>query len=68
MKCIECNDPINARRLKIVPKTLLCKECQEDQDVFKFKMKTVGFNDFPTIARDLESWNLLRKQRQTKDI
>lgn len=68
MKCSKCQDPIDPRRIRLIPATSLCVECQSESDVFKFKMKTVGFDDRPTIARDLKSWSLLKKQKQTKDI
>ena len=68
MYCKKCKDSIDQRRLKLLPKASLCLECQKENDVFKYRMKTVGFDDGPTIAKDLESWNLLKKQKQIKDI
>jgi hypothetical protein len=51
-----------------VPNTTLCTECQKANDVFKYKMKTVGFNDEPTIAKTKKDWDILKKQKKVRDI
>lgn len=66
--CEECDKPIPVKRLELVPNARLCVQCQSENDVFKYKMKTVGFDQSPTIARDKKSWELLKKQKQVKDI
>lgn len=68
MRCIECNIDIPLARLKLVPSTTLCALCKTYEDDFKFRMKTVGFNDEPTIAKTRQSWDLLKKQKAVKDI
>jgi uncharacterized protein (DUF1499 family) len=68
MKCKECDNSIDRRRLALVPTSSLCVECQSVEDVFKFKMKVVGFNDEPTIARSKKHWDVLKKQRKVQDI
>lgn len=66
--CDECGDPIPPKRLELIPNAELCVKCQSKKDVFKYKMKTVGFDDAPTIAKNEEDWKLLEKQTQIKDI
>lgn len=65
--CSECDKDITARfRLTM---STICVECKsEQQDDFKWKMKTVGFNDKPTIAKTAKDWKVLKKQKAVKDI
>ena len=66
--CEDCGEEIPDRRLKLIPSTIRCVICQSLNDIFKYKMKTVGFGDEPTIARDKETWEVLKKQKKVKDI
>lgn len=66
--CDQCGEEIPPKRLELVPNAELCVKCQSKKDVFKYRMKTVGFNDTPTIAKNEEDWKLLEKQTQLKDI
>jgi len=66
--CSQCNQQIPPKRLELIPSTTCCADCKSDEDVFKYKMKTVGFNDTPTIAKNKKEWELLRKQKAVKDI
>lgn len=67
-KCSECGENISLARLRIIPHTTMCVECQKENDVFKFKMKIVGFDDEATIARNKKDWDLLKKQKKVRDI
>jgi len=66
--CTQCSQPILPKRLELVPHTTSCADCKSNEDVFKYKMKTVGFDESPTIAKNKKDWELLRKQRAVKDI
>ena len=47
----------------------LCASCKEDLgDDFKWKMKKVGRDDEATIAKNEKDWDLLKKQKELKDI
>ena len=63
----ECDKDITKRfELTGSPLCAGCKELLGDD--FKWRMKTVGFNEEPTIARTEEDWKVLEKQKQVKDI
>lgn len=66
--CENCDQPIPSKRLELVPSARLCVQCKSNDDDFKWRMKTVGFNEEPTIAKDKKSWDILRKQKQSRDI
>jgi len=66
--CERCNKAIPLKRLELVPNTELCIECQKKNDVFKWKMKQVGRDPEPTIAKTKKDWDKLKKQKVTKDI
>lgn len=66
--CEECGDQIPPKRLRLVPTAKRCVDCQSTEDVFKYKMKTVGYNEEPTIARTEDHWKVLEKQKKVKDI
>jgi hypothetical protein len=68
MNCTNCNEPINPKRLKLVPETKYCTECLSTSDVFKWRMKTVGFFAEPTIAKTSKEWDSLKKQKKVQDI
>ena len=67
--CAECDNPIPTKRLRLIPFVKYCADCQEALgDTFKYKMKTVGFSDEPTMAKTAKDWDVLKKQRRVKDI
>lgn len=67
--CEECEEPIPLGRIELIPNVRFCVECQHlVGDVFQYKMKTVGFNEEPTIAKTKEHWEVLKKQKQVRDI
>ena len=69
VRCNECDDLIPAKRIELVPNAEYCTACQEKVgDTFKYKMKTVGFSDEPTIARTKDQWEILKKQKKVRDI
>lgn len=67
MECSECGDDITQRHK--LTKSIICVNCKQDKkDDFKWKMKTVGFNETATIAKTSKDWEVLRKQKAVKDI
>ena len=66
--CESCDKMIPSKRCELVPDTTLCVDCQAADDVFKWKMKQVGRDPEPTIARTKKDWDKLKKQKVTKDI
>ena len=66
--CEQCGEEIPKKRLEIIPNAEYCVRCQSRKDVFRYKMKTVGFDDSPTIAKNEKDWKLLEKQSRLKDI
>jgi len=47
----------------------VCAPCKEKfGDEFKWKMKKVGRDDAPTIAKNKADWEKLRKQKELRDI
>lgn len=66
--CEECSESISEKRLILLPRTRFCTDCQSNQDVFKYKMKAVGFEDEAKIARNKKDWDLLKKQKRVRDI
>lgn len=67
-RCEECLETISQKRLVLMPFTRFCTQCQSEQDVFKYKMKAVGFDDEAKIAKNKKDWDLLKKQKRVKDI
>ena len=68
VECEKCGDEIPPKRLELIPNTTLCVHCKSKNDEFKYKMKTVGRDDEPTIAKDKKTWEKLKKQKKLGNI
>lgn len=66
MNCTECEKDITKRHE--VTGSTLCADCKSEKDDFKWKMKVVGFDESPTVAKTEKDWKILKKQRAVKDI
>ena len=65
--CEECEKDIS-KRFQLTH-SRVCVECKESLgDDFKWKMKKVGRDDEPTIAKNEKDWLLLKKQKVLRDI
>lgn len=66
--CEQCEKEIPEARIRIQPEAILCVPCKQEDDDFKWKMKHIGRDDSPTIARNKEDWNKIKKQKKLGNI
>ena len=67
--CKECGQLIPERRVELIPNVKYCVQCQQlGGDIFRYKMKSVGFDEEPKMAKTEKDWKLLKKQRKVRDI